>query len=255
MFHPLEGIEARLKRANENTQNLELEISRFLNEKGPREVVERDPKRIEAFRESWSKQDIPPRFAALISEILHGYRAALDNLIWDLLRQTGHTPRNPNAIEFPIFKARPATPEKRASFSRKIEGVGDRASAVIESLQPYNAVSQWQGPNHALLILHDMNRFDKHRELTIVSTNSKQTPQMYLILASLVGRDPTTGGEIRRPVGHREVFTGMRLTAVVAFRQFGDSGPNNVGVIPGLRRIETAVSDAIKMFGGFFPPR
>jgi hypothetical protein len=255
MSHPLEGIDERLKRANENIQNLDVEINRFLNEKGHREVIERDSKRIEEFKDFWSKQAVPPRFAALISEILHGYRSALDNLIWELLRQAGHTPRNPNAIEFPIFNARPTTSDKLALFNRKIEGVGDKASAVIESLQPYNAVSQWHGPHHALLVLHDMNRFDKHRELTVIGSRSQQTPQVYLLQVSGVHKDTATGHEIKRPLGHREMYVGMKLTALVAFRQFGNNGPSRVGVIPGLRRMEDAVSEAIKMFDGFFPPR
>jgi hypothetical protein len=254
MSHPLEGIEERFKRANENIQNLDLEINRFLDEKGHREVVERDPKGIKEFKEFWSKQAVPPRFAALISEILHGYRAALDNLVWELLRQTGHSPRNPNAIEFPIFSARPTTSDKLALFNRKIEGVGNKAGAVIESLQPYNAVSPWKGPHHALLVLHDMNRLDKHRELAVIGSKAQQTPQINLLTVSRIHKDPATGNRVETPVAYREVYVGMKLTALVAFRQFGDNGPN-VGVIPGLRRLGDAVSMAIKMFDGFFPPR
>ncbi len=252
MSHPLEGIAERLKRAKENIQNLDVEINRFLDEKGHREVIERDPKRIEEFKEFWSKQVIPPRFATLISEIMHGYRASLDNLIWELLRQAGHTPRNPAAIEFPIFSARPTTPDKLALFNRKIEGVSNQARAIIESLQPYNAVSKWEGPHHALLVLHDMNRFDKHRELTVIGSRSQQTPQMYFVQLLGVRKDPATGCETKTPIGQREVYVGMKLSALVAFRQFGDNGPN-FGVIPGLRRIETAVYEAIKLVDGSFP--
>ena len=164
MSHPLEGIAERLKRAKENVHNLDVEINSFLDEKGHREVIERDHETIKKFKEFWGSQSIPPRFPVLISEILHHYRASLDNLIWELLRQAGHSPRNPSDIEFPILSARPTTPDKLALFNRKIEGVGNQASALIESLQPYNDVSKWEGPHHSLLILHDMNRFDKHRE-------------------------------------------------------------------------------------------
>ncbi len=255
MSHPLEGIAERLKRANENIQNLDVEINRFLNEKGYREVTESDPKRIKEFKDFWSKQAVPPRLGVLISEILHHYRSSLDNLIWELLRQAGHTPGNPNAIEFPIFNARPTTSDKLALFNRKIEGVGDKASAVVESLQPYNAVSQWDGPHHAILVLHDMNRLDKHRALTVIGSRSKQTPQLYLAQLLGIRKDTATGHEIRKPLAHREVYVGMKLTALVAFRQFGNNGPSGIVVIPGLRRIGNAVSEAIKMFDGFFPPR
>ena len=255
MSHPLAGIEERLKRANENIQNLDVEINRFLDQKGHRETLERDPKRIEEFREFWSKQAVPARFAALISEVLHGYRSSLDNLIWELLREAGHRPKNPNVIEFPILNTRPTTPDKLAMFTRKIDGVGDRAKAVIESLQPYNAVSPYQSPHKPLLVLHDMNRFDKHRELTVVGSRSQQTPQLFLVQLVGIRKDPATGRETQTPLAYREVFTGMKLTALVAFRQFGDNGPPNVGVIPGLRRIEAAVSEAIKRFDPFFPAR
>jgi len=67
-----------------------------------------------------------------------------------------------------------------------------------------------------------------------------------------IRKDPATGKSIKTPIAHREVYVGMKLTALVAFRQFGDHG-TNVGVIPGLRRLETAVYEAIKLFDGFFP--
>jgi hypothetical protein len=255
MSHPLEGIDERLKRADENIQNLDVEINRFLDEKGHREVIERDLKRVKEIKDLWSKQTVPPRFGVIISDILHGYRAALDNLIWELLRQAGYIPRNPNAIEFPILAARPTAPNKPSLFDRKIQGVGNAASAIIESLQPYNAVSQWDGPHHALLVLHDMNRFDKHRELTVIGSMSQQTPQLYLVQLLGIRKDAATGHEIRKPLAHREVYVGMKLTPLVAFRQFGNNGPGGICVIPGLRRIGNAVSEAIKMFDGFFPPR
>jgi hypothetical protein len=170
------------------------------------------------------------------------------------LRKSGCFVRFSLRAEFPILNARPTTSNKPALFNRKIEGVGNKASAVIESLQPYNAVSQWDGPHHALLVLHDMNRFDKHRELTVIGSRSQQTPRVYLLQLLGVHKDTATGHEIKRPLGHREVYVGMKLTALVAFRQFGNNGPS-IGVIPGLRRIEHAVSEAIKTFDGFFPPR
>ena len=255
MPHPLEGIDERFKRANENILNLDAEINRFLSEKGNREIVERDAKRIEEFKEFWKKQAIPSRFSVLVSEILHHYRSALDNLIWELLRQAGHTPARPSAIEFPIFTTRPGDANKLALFNRKIEGVGNTAQAIIESLQPYNAVSQWHGPHHALLVLHDMNRLDKHRELTVIGSMSRQTPEANLLMVSRVHKDPTTGYTTRTPVAYREMYVGMKLTALVSFRQFGDNGPPNVSVIPGIRRIETATAEAIKSFDSFFPFR
>ena len=98
-----------------------------------------------------------------------------------------------------------------------------------------------------------MNRFDKHRELTVIASNSQQTPQIYLTQLLRIGKDPTTGKSTKTPIAHREVYVGMKLTALVAFRQFGDDAPN-IGVIPGLRRLEAAVARrAIKLFDGFFP--
>ena len=88
--------------------------------------------------------------------------------------------------------------------------------------------------------------------MTVVASRSQQTPQMYLAQLLRVHKNPTTGESIKTPIAHREVYVGMLLAALVAFRQFGDNGPN-VGVIPGLRRIETAVYETIKLVDGSFP--
>jgi len=100
MPHPLEGITERLKRSEENIRNLDIEINRFLDEKGHREIIERDHEAIKKFKEFWGNQSFPPRIPVLISEILHHYRASLDNLIWELLRQAGHTPATPALLSF-----------------------------------------------------------------------------------------------------------------------------------------------------------
>jgi hypothetical protein len=253
MAHPLEGIAERLKRADENILNVDSEIKRFLKETGNPEVVYRELKAVEEFRQFWSHQTVPPRFGVLISEILHHYRSALDNLVWELLRQAGHSPKNPNLIEFPIFGTRPTAPDKISKFNRKIEGVSSAAYTIIESLQPYNAVSQWKGPHFALLVLHDMNRFDKHRELSLTNTSSQQKAQANLVMLFRRHKDPATGNITETPVAYREVYMGLKLTALIAFRKFGNEGPNNFPVIPGLKRIQTAVNEAIRLFDGFFP--
>ena len=54
-----------------------------------------------------------------------------------------------------------------ARYERKIEGVSDPdAKAFINALQPYNGPDPF---GHPLSIIHQMDRFDKHRELVIVS--------------------------------------------------------------------------------------
>lgn len=119
----LDGIEERLKRANESVQNLDLEINRFLDESGNREIIEPNLKDVDKFKDFWHKQTIPTHLPVLVSEILHHYRATLDNLIWKFLRQAGQTPRNPNVIEFPIFSTQaddsrqtcPVQPKNRGS--------------------------------------------------------------------------------------------------------------------------------------------
>jgi hypothetical protein len=145
---------------------------------------------------------------------------------------------------------RPTTAKELNRFKRKIEGVGHGAEALIESLQPYHCSAK--RPNHLLLILHDMNRLDKHRELAVITTPVQERPEIRLVEARLQTVSKDGAVIIEGPtVFQRQMYVGMKLTTYIAFREFGNERFG--GVLPGLARIKKATRDTIGMFDGFFP--
>src|SRR5207302_926971 len=95
MPHALDGARERLKRADENIQNLNGEITEFLK---PVPVItmsvdmdKREPIITDENRQAWNEltnfiktQDVKPRFSVLTGEIIHHMRAAFDHLAWQL---------------------------------------------------------------------------------------------------------------------------------------------------------------------------
>ena len=79
-------------------------------------------------------------------------------------------------IEFPILQTRPSQEHLFTRYERKIEGVaGSPVRDLIKRLQePYNRPDP---VDSLLLIIHNFDVFDKHRELvTVVSTGAIQIP-------------------------------------------------------------------------------
>jgi hypothetical protein len=169
MDHPLDGVHGKLERAHENIVNLEREIRAFL-ETGPYPVIPNDdPKVIQEALKAHANRVIPIRFSVLSGEIIHQLRSCLDHIAWQLSPQQRRESA-PTAIEFPIFISKPADKDTIKGYERKVKGISDCGLRLIESLQPYHRDPSCAltGPaNHALWIIHDLDRIDKHRELII----------------------------------------------------------------------------------------
>jgi hypothetical protein len=210
MPHPLNGAVERLKRAEQNISNLNWEIDAFRKESPYPSVYKNDNEAVKEFNNYWSVQTIPPRFGVLISEVLHHYRATLDSLIWECLR--GRTIKNPNQIEFPITECEPFTKDEVKRFRGKIKGIDPAIQTVIKSLQPYQRIYE---PNTLLLVIHNMNRFDKHRELTILTNQTSEVREITLGTLSDKARTITL------PSGTK-MYMAEQFIPQIAFREFDD---------------------------------
>jgi hypothetical protein len=167
--HPFAGIAEKLKRAEQNIVNLKAEIDLFVQ--GGEYPVLPHPN-----SEEWEKakayhrdKRIPLRFSVLAGEVVHHLRSCFDHVVWHF--SAGRvTTRNENAIEFPVLDSDPAgNKNKVGEYNRKIQAIANPdVIALIKKMQPYEVGSHIA--NHALLIIHNMDRFDKHRELVIVSS-------------------------------------------------------------------------------------
>jgi hypothetical protein len=246
--HPFAGIAEKLKRANQNIQNLKAEIDTFL-QRGDYPVLPHPD------RETWQEavdyhrnKRIPIRFGVLAGEIVHHLRSSLDHVIWHFSDGKSRSD-DPNGLEFPIFEVEPDPTDKNAlrRYNRKVQGITNtQVLTWIKEMQPYNA---WPDvSDDALLIVHNMDRFDKHRELAIVDSSALVTfpPEMMEIsrkaLLYTEGKLPTSENAILS----KALKDHAKVTPNVAFREFGKR--KGQPVIPGLAKLSDEVSVLIAVF-------
>jgi hypothetical protein len=107
-------------------------------------------------------RDIPLVWSAIVGDIIHNLRSALDLLAWQLVIQSGNSPGK-NTF-FPI------SPQKNG-FGRQLRGsLSGSASEMrkfVRRLKPYS------GGNEILCQLHALDIYDKHRLALIVGAAHK----------------------------------------------------------------------------------
>lgn len=246
--HPFAGIAEKLKRADENIVNLKSEIDIFIQSSKYPVVPYADD---EAFQEAISyhrNRYIPRRLSVLAGEVVHHLRSCLDHVVWHFSIPS-ITPKIENVIEFPIFGIDPYNPadkDKIRSYERKVQGITNaNVLALIKEMQPYNVGADVA--DHAFLIIHNMDRFDKHRELVIVASsvevNFPPTLKEVLIKAQLYSKGKLDLSE------HLSLGTALKdyaATPGIAFQNFGSW--TVYPVVKGLADLLMAVNNAIAAF-------
>ncbi len=171
--HVFAGIAEKLKRADQNIGNLKSEIDVFV-QSGQYPTISHPNEQIRQEALSYHrKKTIPLRFSVLTGEVIHHLRSCLDHIAWHFSDAETRA-KTPNAIEFPIFEFEPLEKDDIKRFKRKIHGITNaKVLHWIDGLQPYKAGTD--AVDSSLLIIHDMDRFDKHRELMIVDCSAEIT--------------------------------------------------------------------------------
>jgi hypothetical protein len=169
----------------------------------------------------------------LIGDCLFNLRSSLDNLAYRLAevavrRRHGRnlTSREAEGSEFPIFFNHPMSAEDE---TRKIGCLDAAARAAIKALQPHHRGNFYR--DDPLWRIHEMNRIDKHRRLT---------------LCALLPHDPSGQPKVqitkhedwnfeKIPFFRAEVFGEVKRDAVVAKYTVIRIDPNRpVNMHPGL---------------------
>jgi hypothetical protein len=162
MSHPLDGIHAKLQRADETLATLKDEVAAFLATRPYKETREVDP----LTREERIRIDVvdpPLRFAVVAGEIIHHLRSAMDHLYFAL-------PGAHAKGAFPVFSD--AVKYKNSpTVQRDLNAVPAAARSMIDQMQPCVRGSEFK--SHPLWVLHDLWNTDKHRLLTVVVTQPK----------------------------------------------------------------------------------
>jgi hypothetical protein len=153
----LDGIRAKLKRAEEHLDVLEAEMGNYLG--GDIYILVRDEKPDRTIFHLWIKAEPPLRFSILLGDCCHNLRSALDHIVWQMVLANKQTPDENTA--FPIWDKPP-----QGIFAPKaIRGISKEACALIESLQPYQ--DGQQASEHVLWFIKTLSNTDKHRTLNL----------------------------------------------------------------------------------------
>ena len=251
MEHPLDGILEKLKRADQNIINLNSEITDFI-EAGKDTVFPNDND--QAFQDAVKKhgdREVPLRFSVLAGEIVHHFRSCLDHLVW-LLSSEQYRADFPNRIEFPIFAVEPTRKEEIARYDGKIKGItSPKAKATINAFQPYKRLAKGEIPeNDPLCIVHDMDRFDKHRELVLAIPSIGMTVTAETIYKFAILKEKADATPNDWKIFDSDMHVNSKFSPQISFRQFGKG--ENEAVIPGLRQLGKYVGSFIALFGDEF---
>ena len=148
----------KLKRARYHIGDLQTQIQQYLM-RGPiyLEIAEGTTQS----RQKWIvrvREEVPTDFAAIIGDVIHNLRAALDIMACELVRLNGESDDD---VYFPFAKG--AQHLEETIRSRNMHRASPQAIALLKSLKPY------PGGNDPLRAIHDLDIIDKHQALIPVS--------------------------------------------------------------------------------------
>jgi len=157
----LEPCWVKVSRAQAHFDAVNAEIGSFLNTRPYSVSLQNDPKTNDVIVEADALQEPPSSWSVLIGDCVHNLRTALDYLVTQLVKAEGGTPGNRH--EFPIAFDPGYYSEH---VPRKLAGLSKGTVDLIETLQPYTGRNDWR---QDLLVLHDLDRYDKHRFLQVTA--------------------------------------------------------------------------------------
>lgn len=162
--HLLDGCRAKLERAKETLDALELEVASFLSQDPP--PVRLEKKHINDGLEyafiAYGQTYPPLRISVITGEIVHHMRSSLDHLIHALVIHNGVTPTFQH--QFPICSTEKGF--KQACERGQIKGVSANARRLIRSVQPFTSPSP---DDTVLYVVSQYDNADKHRLLVVVT--------------------------------------------------------------------------------------
>jgi hypothetical protein len=161
--HALDGCREKVKRAKEQVENLNTEISAIENGGIYTAVGNHEFERQRyVFHSVGPRVDL--RISVLTGEIVHHLWSVFDHIIWQLATTSGL--RYQQMITFPVKDS--LEEFEKTVKNGNIQGVPAAAISLIESFQPYRTSDP---PNSVTRILYDLDRAEKHR-LLIATTKA-----------------------------------------------------------------------------------
>lgn len=159
---PLTNAYWKTERAKFHLDCLKDEIAAFCNDS--HSIVTQDEPELDQVRYRIELKQPHVYIFLILGDVLQCLRTALDQAVWSLIHH--RTGGDPGASEFPVF-SHPLNENDRKKFKRKTDGLSDEAISYIESIQPYNRPTGMPLTSHLLWRLHELNRIDKHRRISV----------------------------------------------------------------------------------------
>jgi len=154
----LEGVRAKLARADEHLQELKREIRVWVESEAYVVRGQFEAERGEYVFRCEIREPPPARLGVIFGDAIQNLRSALDHLVWQLVIASDAQPDNRN--QFPIFVREPSTDRERGRWDSAVRGLAPPYVAAIERMQPYKADEPGE---RTLAVLADLSNADKHR--------------------------------------------------------------------------------------------
>lgn len=188
----LDSSLAKIGRAKEHLSSLQSEARQYLASEPYKIATRRDPESRRLIYFMSEVRSTPPRLSAMIGDVIHNLRAALDHLAYQLVWVGGGKVPGSH-VYFPIADSRELYREQRR---KQLKGATPNAIAAVDALTPY------RGSNDVLWKLHKLNNVDKHRVLLTAGASFDSVnigPQMSRQMEQLMNSIPERKEAIKFP--------------------------------------------------------
>ena len=206
MNHQLDGVREKIVRAEAHLATVKADIASHKNKCTV--LAKRQPNGDSIFELYINFPDPPLSLSCAISDCIQNVRTALDYLVCELALPGGEPPIHnlfPMCNTIEVYK-------RQVEQRDRLQNVPDKARAIIESLQPYNAKGGKRF-SHPLYILNKLITADKYRlpALTVICR-----PQPTFIHDESNGPIRIEGTSITEPFQDGARLTDQRLTEIQA---------------------------------------
>jgi hypothetical protein len=191
MKHPLSASDTKIQRARKHLAELETASAAFVSSRPVKfkvDTIELDGGT--SFNFQMHMDSVPNELGAIVGDVIHNLRAALDLTAAEVVRSAGGDDKK---VSFPFCEGEDDLDGmiQRRNFDK----AGEEAVALLRTLKPYR-----EG-NLALRVIHDLHIRDKHRAL-IPTAMSAASPIVRMwdddgtINPQIIG-DPASPNEIK----------------------------------------------------------
>jgi hypothetical protein len=172
------GAAIKFRRAQRHLQELQRLATEYLESK-PFELAENvEPGTGDKVISVSSARQPDPEISAVIGDVIHNARSALDQLTWSLVERDGGTPGR--RTYFP-------TGETKSKFAKSVKEALDEAA--VSTRDRVRALAVHPGGDEKLWLLHQLDVEDKHRLLIPVGM-AYGAFNLHAVLPGFDGGDP-----------------------------------------------------------------